>query len=368
MRPLLRLTVVWALAANAVQAGPTADDILRLYGEQYGSVAYKGAEWIQDRQADGQPVAVRAEVRQKTGRDYSAISRGPGPYVGAITADDGQRCVIYLPNERRAYLYPSRAAEARSRRRQEMELLRDKYDRRLLGQEQIAKRACHRIRMTPKVAGLPEVEVWIDTQQYVALRQIVTSRGKVARQSYFYHITYNPELSDEQFRVALPAGTSSITVPTGEGAQRAEPVRYQSLRDLWTKANLRAMLPRYLPTGFKADGYHLQVPFPGGLFRRRLMIKYVSGANVLMLNMGAGLLGRGSDAGSEPPTEPTAVKPGVLFWTKHDIRLLLIGPRDLASDELKKVADSVDWAEGKSGTRTGCLLEEDSGLTATLRF
>lgn len=340
-----------ALAASLALGAPSAEDVMDSYLANYGKVVYTASEYLQERQTDGETAKVVNLIRQKSGRDYSKFLYGGSAHKGIVTADDGSKLVIYIPNEARLYEYGSDAERAQSRRRHELEMLRSRFDLSYVGTETVADRTSHHLRLTPKEGRGPTVDVWIDAARYVALRQEVKSGDRIWRASRFKRVDYDPELSDGDFRFTPPTGTKRIQVEAGPGAPFPEGYDYSSPHDVRRKAGYRIMEPSYVPPGFSRQAYQVGAPRPGSLFHRRLSVRYLKGNDMLMVNQGiVGPIGR--RPGGEPD-KPTRMKPGVWFWTKHEIRLLLIGPRDYNDDELRKCAESVDWydAGGRDGDR-----------------
>jgi len=344
-----------ALAASLALGAPSAEDVMDAYLANYGKVVYTASEFLQERQTDGETAKVVNLVRQKPGRDYSKFLYGGSAHKGIVTADDGSKLVIYIPNESRIYEYGSSAERSQARRRGELQLLREKFDLAYVGSETVADRTCHHIRLTPKEGRGPTVDVWIDASRYIALRQEVKSGDRVWRASRFKSVDYDPALSDPDFRFTPPPGTSRIKLDArGGGPHGPEGYDYDTAPDVRRKAGFRIMEPSYVPPGFSRQAYQVGAPRPGSLFHRRLSVRYLKGNDMIMVNQGiAGPIGR--RPGGEPD-RPTQMKPGVYFWTKHEIRLLLIGPRDYDDAELRRCAESVDWYDSKDrdGRSAGC--------------
>ncbi len=350
MPPALRLMCgCCALAATLAFGAPSADSIMDAYLANYGKVVFSASEFLQERQTDGETAKVVNLIRQKPGRDYSKFLYGAAPHKGIVTADDGSRQVIYIPNESRLYEYPSGAEQAQARRRSELSRLRERFETSYVGRENIADRPCHHLRQTPKEGRGPTVDVRIDAARFVALRQEVKSGDRIWRASRFKRVDYEVELSDGDFRFTPPAGTSRIKAAPHPGDRAAAGFDYDTAGEVRRKAGFRIMEPSFVPPGFGRDAYQVGAPRPGALFHRRLSVRYLKDNDVLMVSQGiAGPIARRP---GDEPTRPTQMKPGVFFWTKHEIRLLLIGPRDHDADELRKCAESVDWYD--AGERDG---------------
>ena len=368
MRLAMRLAMgVCALAVTLAMGSPSADTVMDEYLDHYGKVAYSASEFLQERQTDGETARVVNVVRQKPGRDYSRfLYSTPAAHKGIVSADDGSKLVIYVPNESRIYEYPSGAEKAQGRRRTELQRLRDKFDVVYKGTEIVADRTCHHIQLKPKEGRGPSVDVWIDADQFVALRQEVKSGDRVWRASRFKKVDFGVSFSDSDFRFTPPSGTNRVKIEPHPGGPRSQGYDYDTASEVRSQAGFRIMEPSYVPPGFRRQTYQVGEPRPGALFHRRLAVRFANGNQMLILNQGInGPIHRGP--GGDEPERPVQMKPGLFFWTLHEIRLLLIGPRDYDSDELRKCAESVDWydAGGKDGHRqAGCSPE---GLVADPR-
>ncbi|NUP98458.1 MAG: DUF2092 domain-containing protein [Armatimonadetes bacterium] len=330
------------LLASAAWPAPSATTILTQYLQRLGRAEYTASEVISERQADGTPIVVRSEVKHKAGRERFAFTKGPGPYRGVVAADDGNRHVVYMPAEKRAYYYPSVASTFEQRRRKELGEAGERFELALLGQETVAGRTTWHLRLTARKQPGPRVDVWIDSQQFVALRQETRVRDQLWRSSVFQQVDFSPNLPANAFAFEAPDGVQQVKVTSEAETARVPTMRFASARELRGRVGVRAMQPKYIPEGFRFDSLLLYPPAPSNPFHRRLAARYVRGTSVLVLNQGAMPPGRGR-GGPLPPSEPREVKPNVLFWSKQNLRLLLIGPRDLGADELRRAANSVDW-------------------------
>lgn len=338
----------WALlmtvGPGALRAQPTVEQVLDSYANRFGKVTYTAVEQLEERQADNTLAKVTNSVKQAPGKERSAYVSGPTAYRGVIMADDGKQLKIYIPVEKRCYVFGSHSRYAAKRRQEELVRLRDKFDARLVGQQTVAGRPSWHVKLTSKAKDGPELDVWIDSREYVALRQDLRSRGNTWRRSEYSRVNFGASLAAKEFEYNPPGGTKIIKMPgRNEEDQHPSPYQLKSPGEVREKANLRLLQPKYLPPSYTFDGIYLYPPTPNGIFQRRLATRYVSGGNVLMFNQGVVLPGRRGGVPHKPPTEPTELRPGVLFWAKYGIRCLLIGPRGLDGNELMKCAESVDW-------------------------
>ncbi len=341
VRRLSPVLAILVAAAGSSAAAQTAESVLEAYLQSLTQATYTAVERLQERQADGTLVGVLNEVRVRPGQERSTFYQAPGPFKGVVQTDDGHKLVIYMPAERRAYLYGSRAAGAAQRRRTELTKLRERFELSLVARETVAERPAFHLSFTPKSGRGPTLDVWIDSTEYVALRQDLLSHGRVWRKSEFARVNFQPGLGDDDFRFQPPDGVKVVKGGDGQDGRGAPPIVVDSPDKVRQMTGLRVLQPSYVPDDFALEGYLIFPPPPTGVFHRRLAVKYIRDGRVIMLNQGITAPGR--RVTTPPPPDPTEIKPGVFFWSKHEIRLLLIGPRELDRGDLRRCAESVDW-------------------------
>ncbi len=350
---LLSLPVCW----SAVSAQPTAETVLQKYRQRFGTVEYAGRESIEERQTDGALVQVWSEWKVRPGRERSDFVDGAEAYRGLTQVDDGSKLTIHVPVEHRAYRYPSVAQQASKRQQKQVKDLQERYDAVMVGKEAVAKRATWHLRLQPKDGQTgPVVDVWIDGQQWVALRQEAHSGSVVWRRRCFDRIDFKPELADDAFEYQPPQGTQVIDLSRrpAEGQKgRVEAFRLSTAYEVHQRFGVRVMQPRWVPDGFSLAAFLVHPPAPGvGVFQRRISAKYSQQQSVIMLTQGGAAPRKQKK--SERPQQPAEIKPGMLFWVKHGIRLLLIGPRGMDSSDLQRCARSVNWYDAGGGDGGRC--------------
>ncbi|MBI2302826.1 MAG: hypothetical protein HYU66_28300 [Armatimonadetes bacterium] len=345
---------VACLLLRGAFADATGESILEQHVAHLGSGEYTASQTIVDRQSDGQYVRVSAELRHRGSRELTRYVGGTPPYLGVVLNDDGKRYLMFLPSDRRGYVYPSREGWRRGRG-DPMQYWRDRYDVDYVGDEQVAGRRANHLRLCPKTAGRNQMDFWIDPATWISLRFRLAARGQVSHETVTTRITYNPGLRDGDLHYDLPDGVPVVTMPKpGDRTARAEPLRFASPDDVRRRFGIRLMQPTYLPTGYRRDTqpYLIYPPMPGNVFRRRVSVMHVNGNDAVVLTLGGMPIDRHEGDSGEADTEPREVKPGVFFWVKEHVRLALIGPRGVDSKELRRSADSVAWCSAANGRCT----------------
>ena len=194
-----------------------------------------------------------------------------------------------------------------------------------------------------------QFDLWIDTTEWVVLRREMRfAEEAVAISSACRRIRFRPGFEASDFQVRGPAGTETIQVgpPTAHGDGDMA-FRYQSAAEVSAKAGMRVLQPdpATIPRGFRCEGHFVHPPSPGSVFRRRVTTRYVQGDQVISLNQGPMSPREWRDRDRQG--EPREIKPGVFFWVKHNLRLVLIGPREADRDQLRRCAASVDWRDAR---------------------
>jgi hypothetical protein len=189
-------------------------------------------------------------------------------------------------------------------------------------------------------------DVWVHQKRFVALRWVVRVNGRTWRNVGFENIKFDVDLSDDDFQTGAPEGVTTVQVRRGQPVRSLELASPDEVRRV---VGVRVLQPKWVPGGYRLTGYSVAPPSPMSLFRRRVSVRYAAGERIILLSMGP-LMPRGErEPGErEASSQPTEVRPGVYFWTKHNVRLALIGPRDADRDDLRRCAESVDWyADGR---------------------
>lgn len=342
MRRLAAALAVLALSQYAAKGDAAGEAVLREHLRNGSKATFTGSEAISERLADGQPAKVTCEVRRMPDRSYQRYrAASPAAYNGVTKVRNQHRTVIYMPAERRAYVFQSSGPNPDPEKT--LEHLTKRYEVTLEGDETVAGRTCRHLKLSPRKGG-PEVEFWVDSQQDVLLRRRVASGDRLFEERCFSRVDFNTSLDDEDFGFRTPRGVQEVAAGYG---QRVEPVRVATPAEVRRIIGVRMMQPDWLPDGYqpKEKRFAIQAPNPFNLFQRRVSVAYFRDNRMLLLSQGFGAFDRRGGGGDDAQT-PRVVKPGVVFWTNSGVRLALVGPRDMPEADLLHCAESVDWADG----------------------
>ncbi|MBI5833812.1 MAG: hypothetical protein HZB16_16085 [Armatimonadetes bacterium] len=327
-----------ALLASHGALALDAGEIAAAWVAHEASACYRAVGTLDERQTDAGLVTVGVEVRRRGGQEFIKVTRGSTYAMGCQMNDRGQSSAVYLPSEGRVYRYGS-AKTGRAHRLGVLEWMIKGGSSELVGDDNVAGRSCYRLKVSGGRDKSHIYEAWIDKTEFVALRLIVSWRGRIWRAISYDNVNFQAQLSDSDLDVQAGSATE-----VDMGHPKVGPVCFASGEDLRKRTGIRLLVPSYLPDGYQFHSISLTPPFPMNPFRRRVMVCYNYGPNLLMLVMGGNPPRGEREVGEpEPPKTPTEVRPKLFFWVKYDVRMALIGPRDGASDSLKRTADSVDW-------------------------
>lgn len=329
-----------ALCAGRVALALEAGELASAWVAHEGTVTYRAVGTLDERQTDASLVSVGVEVRRRSGQEFVKVTRASSYSMGCQMNDRGQTSAVYLPSENRVYRYGGGGKSGRAHRLGVLDWIVKSGTPELLDDDKVAGRSCYRL----KIAGGRDkshiYEAWIDKTEYVALRLIVSWRGRIWRAISYDNVNFQAQLGDADMDVQ--AGSATV-VEMGR-PPKVGPICYASGDDLRKRTGIRLLVPKWLPDGYEFQSISITPPFPMNPFRRRIMVGYNNGQHLMMLVMGSNPPRGEREVGEpEPPKTPTEVRPKLFFWVKHDLRLALIGPREMASDDLKATADSVDW-------------------------
>ena len=203
-------------------------------------------------------------------------------------------------------------------RLRDLERIGDTMRLQYCGTETIAGRTAHVIKVYTQ-QGVPVKKSWVDAENWVALKtQRFDPQARVKSSAYFTRINYAPSFPPGTFDFEPPAGATVID------AARA-PER-MPLAQAEQRAGFRAVLPEYLPPGYRFQSDRVAVIQVGG--QASLWLPFSNGADVFSLfqRPGAG------------PTD--ALRRGrSITWQAGDYRFTLLGP--LTAGEMQRVKASI---------------------------
>lgn len=316
-------------------------ELVKRWAKAERTVSFRCVGTLLERQCDGSPMTVSVELLRRQGRELVKVAKAAPFYQGLQLSDAPPNMCMYVPAEQRLYRRPEADGNHGPRRYGLIDAALNKGEVTYVGDETIAGRATWHVTITSRGGDGVVHDLWIDQNQFVALKVASKLRGTVFRQATVDNINFQVQIGEDDLKVHAPADAQVCELGAGK---RPEPTRLGLPAAVRERLGLRAMTLHSLPTGYHLDAVLLAPPTQWHAFRRRVLLRYVDGDRTIILGMG--LNGpRGEREKDEPdaPAEPKEVKPGVWFWVKSNVRLALIGPRDADRAEMKRAAYSVDW-------------------------
>jgi outer membrane lipoprotein-sorting protein len=314
------------LGGTLVRADPDPVEILKRSLEREAHATYEG---LQETTVTGGPVRQRTEQRvmRKPPNKLRIEYLAPPRLRGNTVVDDGTTAwhFFHMRNvvERKASMgraakRPQNAIASAVRSRK----ARVEY----LGEQTVAGRKAHGVRIT--LARTPERhrEVWLDQEHGVVLRAKDTVPGGRVSDSVFTQIEFDVSLDDSEFVWTAPREVR--VVPRGEGRLIQQP-RARLLAERHWGALL---LPKSLPPGFALRSIH-ELRIQG---KPVIHLRYSDGDRQLSIFQSV----------VDVPTPRAAAglgagrrKSNLLPFRRGRANLVIVGP--LPIPELRKVAESV---------------------------
>lgn len=248
---------------------------------------------------------------------------------GLVLIDRGDTLIRLNPATRTA------TVETVHRSPATVDLVLKNYEASLTGQERLLGRLVDVVTLKPRRGSGPSRKMWIDRLTGVVLRtEQYNSTGKLVSRSAYLSVDWNANPDDSLF--AVPAGWKQVP-----SALQSE--RHWDKAELSRKMGFTVQEPKYIPSGFVLDGFHL-------FYRSNMLpsahIRYVDGLNSFSVfehrcPPGGGR-GRGFRWGRRMGRRGscelfTSNEGNALVKEAGGIRFIVVG--DLPEAELQKVID-----------------------------
>lgn len=303
----------------AVAAQPQPLEILRQSILSRASVDYSGLRSVVVF-ANGAKVL---GVQQKIDRDAPAHLRivflAPESERGKLCLTAGREHWEYIPATGRVIhtLLPE-PERVIAQRLDELDEHADEMRMQYVGVETIAGRPAHVVKVYTAL-GVPVKKLWVDTEHAVELKtQRFDSHGRVKSSAYFTRIEFTPSFAPGLFEFEPPAGAKVV-----EAQNAAE---YVTLEQAQQRAGFRAIIPTYLPPGYRLQHDQVAVISVGG--RPTIWLSFSNGADTFSLFQ------------REGSGNPGAVERGCsITWEDGGYCFTLMGT--LMTEEAQKVKASI---------------------------
>ncbi len=311
--------VIAAATAIALAQVNAPLEILRRSIMARGTVDFSGVRTVVLFEAGEKVRGVEQQVQCQAPHRTRITVIAPESEAGTMCLIVGRVQWEYAPNARRVVRTqlppPERILQQRLR---DLERIADNMRLQYCGTDSIAGRSVHVVKLyTPQ--GVPVKKSWVDTEHWIALKtQRFDSQGRVKSSAYFTRINYAPTFPPGTFEFEPPA---DAVVIDAAGAPERMPLAQAEQR-----AGFRAVLPRYLPPGYRFQNDRVAVIEVGG--QASLWLPFSNGADTFSLfqRPGRGLAG-------------TLRRGRSITWQAGGFRFTLLGP--LAAAEMQQVKASI---------------------------
>lgn len=312
--------IALALVGSAVLAQLTDPlEILRRSIAARGNVDYAGVRTVVMFEAGVKIHGVEQEIHSQAPDKLRIMVINPPSQRGTLFLANGEEqweCDPYARRALRVDLPPP--SQVRAQRLQEMDRLGRSLRLQFCGTETIAGRDAYVVKVyTPN--GLPVKKSWIDAQTFVTLKtQRFDSEGRVKSSAFFTRINFDPEFGPGLFTFSPPADCTVI--------EAARPPERMPLAEAEQRAGFQAVLPTYLPAGYRfQDGSVAVIQLKG---RNALWLSFTNGVDTFSLFQGR----------SGGPAD-TQRRGRALTWQDGNFRFTLLGP--LSAEEMQQVRASI---------------------------
>lgn len=201
------------------------------------------------------------------------------------------------------------------------------------GTDEVAGRDAYVVEISSRRDGHPCKKLWIDKRRLTVLKSVDYSaagdeRGRMVTE----RIRYNPKIGPETF--AVGGSPQVVRVCTSSDSM-----------NLFKTLGMPVRLPKYLPPGYKLEGYHL-FNSQCNCGHRSAQLTYSDGLNIISVFQtprtaccGAGMckLNCGGSSKGCTVANRDVAKTGQI--TRGDRTIVVVG--DLLPEEIRKVAESV---------------------------
>mgnify|MGYP001263623193 FL=1 len=257
---LAGLVILASRAASALDA----DEIAAAWVAHEGTATYRAVGTLDERQTDASLISVGIEVRRRAGQELIKVTRGSSYAQGVQMNDRGQSSAVYVPSESRVYRYGGGGKAGRSHRLGVLEWMVKGGSHELVGDDKVAGRSVYRLKVTAGRDRSHIYEAWIDKSEFVALRLIISWRGRIWRAISYDNVNFQAQLGDSDLDVQAGSATD-----VDMAHPRVPPIFYSSGEDLRKRTGIRLLVPKTLPDGYCYSSICITPPFPMNPFRRR---------------------------------------------------------------------------------------------------
>ncbi|MBD3291664.1 MAG: outer membrane lipoprotein-sorting protein [Armatimonadia bacterium] len=311
--------VLVAAVAVTVHADPQPLEILRQSILSRTTVDFSGIRTVVVFR-DGEKVhGVQQRIDCDAPDRLRILVMGPENQAGKLCLTSGKQHWEYNPaTDRVIHAELPSTEQLVQTRLAELARIADDMKMHYVGEEAIAGRQAHVVKVYSQ-GGVPVKKTWVDTQQYVELKtQRFDSHGQIKSSAYYTRIDFSPTFTDDIFDFEAPQGAKIVE------AQR--PSERMSLQQAEKKAGFSAVLPNYLPPGYRFCSDRTAVIEVKG--KATIWLSFSNGADSFSL------FERPAEGTLEPVEHERSIT-----WQHGNYRFTLMGA--LAHDELLRVKNSI---------------------------
>lgn len=234
----------WAVvAALAGQSDPKAVALLQKSMQRTFSVNVVALIEQRDPTSDRDMQLVKVE-RSKTGKVRHSILK-PMRLQGTMSIDDGERAMMYLPDEKIIINQESSQAESNDVSFR-MDLAVENYDFRLEKGVTIAGRSTSVVMAIPKESSMDGRRYFLDEKTAYPLKlDVVSTRGGAITQYETKDIKYPTSLDEATFKMRVVGGVSTL--------KYKKPDSLKNSRDAEKVVGFIPIVPNALPLGFRVQ-------------------------------------------------------------------------------------------------------------------
>jgi outer membrane lipoprotein-sorting protein len=233
-----------AAAVTAVHAEPQPLEILRESILSRTTVDFSGTRTVVVFEDGAKVHGVQQRIDCDAPDNLRIVVLAPGDQRGKLCLTAGRDHWEYIPESGRAVhteLPPTE--QIVQTRLTELERLAAHMKLDYVGTEPVAGRTAHVVKVYTD-AGLPLKKSWVDTRKRIELKtQRFDSHGRVKSSAYYTSINFSPTFEPGLFSFEPPPGVKVV--------EASRPASRMPLEDAEQKAGFDAVVPGYLPPGYR---------------------------------------------------------------------------------------------------------------------
>jgi len=308
-----------AAAVAVVQADPQPLEILRQSILARATVDFSGIRTVVIFQSGQKVQGVEQQIDCDAPDRLRITVLAPEHQRGMLCLTSGQEHWEYTPSTGRVVHTERLSTEQLVQTRlEELQRIAGSMKMHYVGVESIGGRQAHVVKIYTQ-AGVPVKKTWVDTERYVELKtQRFDSHGQIKSSVYYTRIDYSPSFAEGAFDFQTPSGATIV--------EAKRPTERMSLEQAEQKAGFHAVLPGYLPPGYRFCANRTAVIDVNG--KATIWLSFSNGADSFSV------FERPATGTLDPVEHERSIT-----WQRGSYRFTLMGA--LAADELQRVKASI---------------------------